>query len=183
MKHCGTQIIETERLILRRFALTDSDAMYDNWASDTEVTKYLMWPAHKNQEISEAVTKEWVASYNKNYFYQWAIIIKEESDKPIGCIGITHMDEAVSMAHIGYCIGRAWWHKGISTEALKAVIDFLFKNVEIHRIESRHDPRNPYSGEVMKKCSMIYEGTLRKSDWNNQGICDASYYSILKSEY
>ena len=182
MKHSGTQMIETERLILRKFVLSDSKAMYKNWASDTEVTKYLMWPAHKNMETSEEVTKEWVDSYSKNDFYQWAIVFKEESDFPIGCIGVTHMDKDVSMVHIGYCIGRKWWHKGITSEALKAIIDFLFNIVEAQRIESRHDPKNRNSGEVMKKCGMTYEGTLRNSDWNNQGICDACYYSILKSE-
>lgn len=180
MKHCGTQTIETDRLILRKFTLADSNAMYQNWAADIEVTKYLMWPAHESQEISEMVTKEWVDSYSKNNFYQWAIIFKEESDKPIGSIAITHMDERISMLHIGYCIGREWWHRGITTEALAAVINFLFKNVEAKRIESRHDPQNPNSGAVMKKCGMVYEGTLKSSDWNNQGICDACYYSILK---
>ena len=41
MKHCGTQSIETERLVLRRFSIDDAEAMYRNWASDPEVTKYL----------------------------------------------------------------------------------------------------------------------------------------------
>ena len=64
----------------------------------------------------------------------------------------------------------------------QAVMDFLFDEVDVNRIESRHDPRNPHSGGVMKKCGMKYEGTLRSADWNNQGICDASYYSLLKAE-
>ncbi len=51
-----------------------------------------------------------------------------------------------------------------------------------HGIEARHDPRNSYSGQVMKKCGMKYEGTLRGADWNNQGICDACYYALLASE-
>lgn len=73
-------------------------------------------------------------------------------------------------------------HKGITSEALQAIINFLFDKVGMERIESRHDPRNPNSGAVMKKCGMQYEGTFRKSDWNNQGICDASYYSILSED-
>ena len=92
------------------------------------------------------------------------------------------MNEDVSMVHIGYCIGRNWWHKGITSEALKAVMDYFFEKVEVNRIESRHDPRNPNSGKVMQKCGMKYEGTLRSSDWNNQGIWDACYYALLKSE-
>ena len=93
-----------------------------------------------------------------------------------------NIDEAVGKAHIGYCIGKPWWHKGIMSEALGAVIDFLFDEVGVNRVESRHDPRNPNSGAVMKKCGMKFEGTLRQSDRNNQGICDACYYAILADE-
>ena len=181
MKHCGTQRLETERLILRRFMIDDSAAMYRNWASDTAVTKYLTWPAHSSQEVSKRVMENWVNSYADESYYQWAIVLKDKQE-PIGSISVVHMNEDVSMAHIGYCIGKAWWNKGITSEALKAVIDFLFDTVDVNRIEARHDPRNPNSGRVMKKCGMKYEGTLRSSDRNNQGICDACYYGILKSE-
>ena len=182
MKHCGTQRLETERLILRRFVIEDADAMYKNWASDDEVTKYLMWPTHTSIDVSKSVTEDWVNSYTDEKFYQWGIILKEHGDEPIGGISAVHMNEEVSMVHIGYCIGRNWWHKGITSEALKTVMDYFFEKVDVNRIESRHDPRNPYSGKVMEKCGMKYEGTLRSSDWSNQGICDACYYALLKSE-
>lgn len=182
MKHCGTQRLETERLVLRRLVIEDAEAMYKNWASDDEVTKYLMWPTHANIDVSKSVIEDWVNSYSDEKFYQWGIVLKEYGDEPIGGISVVHMNEDVSMVHIGYCIGRTWWHKGITSEALKAVMDYLFDVVDVNRIESRHDPRNPNSGGVMKKCGMKYEGTLRSSDWNNQGICDACYYALLKSE-
>lgn len=182
MKHCGTQKLETDRLILRRFVNEDAAAMYKNWASDKEVTKFLMWPAHSNQKISKSVTKEWVKQYRNESYYNWAIVLKDNGDEPIGDIAVVNMNEEISMVHIGYCIGRKWWNKGITSEALKAVMDYLFDVVEVNRIESRHDPKNPYSGMVMKKCGMKYEGTLRSSDWNNQGVCDACYYALLKSE-
>ena len=182
MQHCGTQTIETERLILRRFRLEDADAMYNNWASDPEVTKYLMWPAHNSPAVSKAVTESWVQTYEKTDHYQWAITVKENGDEPIGDIAVVDRNEKAESMHIGYCIGRTWWHQGIVSEALQAVINFLFDTVGANRIEARHDPRNPHSGGVMQKCGMQYEGTLRQSDYNNQGICDAAYYSILRSE-
>lgn len=182
MKHYGTKQLETERLILRRFVNADAVAVYKNWASDTEVTKYLMWPAHSGLEISQSITDDWVNGYHDDNFYQWAIVLKDNGEEPIGNIGVINMDENISMVHIGYCIGKEWWHKGITSEAMQAVMDFLFDEVDVNRIESRHDPRNPHSGGVMKKCGMKYEGTLRSADWNNQGICDASYYSLLKAE-
>lgn len=120
--------------------------------------------------------------YSNENHYQWAIVLKDNGNEPIGDIAVVDMKEDISMAHIGYCIGRAYWHKGITSEALKAVMDFLFDVVDINRIEARHDSKNPNSGKVMKKCGMKYEGTLHSSDRNNQGICDACYYALLKSE-
>lgn len=181
MKHCGTRTLETGRLMLRRFAVTDAEAMYRNWASDAEVTKYLTWPCHPNPETTRRLLAEWVREYDSERYYQWAIVQKETGE-PIGSIAVVHLDESVGMAHVGYCIGRTWWRQGITTEALRAVIDFLFDTVEVNRVECRHDPRNPNSGKVMRKCGMRYEGTLRSADRNNQGLCDACYYGLLRSE-
>ena len=77
MRHYGTQLLETERLILRRFEIGDAEAMYKNWASDFDVTKYLTWPVHTSIDVSKAVLEEWITSYSKNNYYQWAIVLKE----------------------------------------------------------------------------------------------------------
>ena len=182
MKHCGTRLLETERLILRKYALDDAAAMFNNWASDSEVTKFLMWQPHSSLEVSQSIIEDWLKQYDDEKYYHWAIVLRENGNEPIGDIAVVQMNEEVSSEHIGYCIGKKWWHQGITSETLKAVIDFLFDEAEVNRIESRHDPRNPNSGGVMKKCSMKYEGTLRSSDWNNQGVCDACYYGLIKSE-
>ena len=179
MKHCGTQQLETKRLILRRFRPEDAAAMYHNWASDDEVTKYLMWPTHSSIEVSQYVTDDWVNSYSKDDFYQWAIVPKEFKE-PIGSISVVRQEG--DTFEIGYCIGKHWWHQGIVSEALTAVMDYLFDEVGMNRIEAKHDVNNPHSGGVMKKCGMRYEGTSRQSDRNNQGICDLVTYGILRSD-
>lgn len=182
MKNCGTQRIETDRLILRRYKIEDADAMYKNWASDSEVTKFLTWQPHPSVDVSRGIIEDWLKKYSDEKYYQWAIVLKDNGNEPIGGISVVHMNEDISMVHIGYCLGRAWWRRGIMSEALKAVTDFMFDTVEVNRVESRHDPRNPNSGKVMQKCGMKYEGTLRSADRNNQGICDACYYALLRSE-
>lgn len=182
MKHAGTQRLETDRLVLRRYRKDDEEAMYRNWASDSEVTKFLTWPPHESPEVSLGIIENWLKQYSDNSYYQWAIVLKENGDEPIGSISVVSMKEKISALQIGYCIGKKWWRKGITSEALKAVMDYLFDVVGVNRIEARYDPRNPNSGEVMKKCGMKYEGTLRSADWNNQGICDACYYALLKAE-
>ena len=182
MTHCGTQTIETERLVLRRFTVDDAPAMYRNWASDPEVTKYLTWPPHSDEGVTRALLEKWVAAYAEPNYYQWAITLKARGGEPIGGISAVNGRDDIAMVHIGYCLGQDWWHQGITSEALQAVMDFFFQRVGVNRIECRHDPRNPHSGMVMKKCGMQYEGTLRSSDRNNQGICDTCWYALLRSE-
>lgn len=179
LTHKGTQTIKTKRLMLRRFTPKDAGDMFRNWASDDEVTKYLTWPTHSTIEISQWVVNDWVSSYEKDNFYQWAI---EFEGQAIGSIAVVAHRDDVAMAQIGYCIGRAWWGKGIMPEALQAVMDYLFDEVGMNRLEACYDPNNPNSGRVMAKCGMKYEGTHRQSGRNNQGICDEVFFAILKSE-
>ncbi|MFL0248675.1 GNAT family N-acetyltransferase [Candidatus Clostridium stratigraminis] len=183
MKHLGTVQINTEILILRKFNSLDAQAMFNNWANDPEVTKFLVWPAHKSIEESESILSDWIKGYSDKMFYQWAIVLKESGDEPIGTINVVHMNDEIDMVHIGYCIGRRWWNKGITSEAFKGIIPFLIEDVGVKRIESRHDPRNSNSGKVMLNCGLQYEGTLRNADINNQGICDAAIYALLSEDY
>jgi len=182
MNHKGTVALETERLILRRFILDDAEAMFNNWANDAEVTKYLMWPSHSDVSVSKAFINSCVELYQKPEHYSWAIILKEINE-PIGSIAAVEQRDDINMVHIGYCIGQKWWRKGYTSEALKELIRFFFEAVGVNRIESRHDPRNPHSGKVMQKCGLKYEGTMRQCDINNQGICDAARYAILAEDY
>ena len=182
MEHKGTKELASERLILRKFTIEDAKAMYQNWASDPEVTKYLRWPAHKDESVTEAIIENWIADYENPSFYQWAIVPKN-LQQPIGNISIVGMNEKTNTLHIGYCIGKKWWHMGYTSEALKTIMSFLFLEVKANRLESQHDPNNPNSGAVMKKCGLQFEGILRSADWNNQGIVDAAMYSILAKDF
>lgn len=182
MKHIGTRNIETERLILRRFTVEDSPAMFRNWASDPHVTEYLIWPAYTEERGVAEYLQSVTAQYKNPAFYEWAIVLKS-SNEPIGSIGCVHLREETTAMELGYCLGLQWWRRGLVPEALRAVIQFLFTNTDVNRIEAKHDVRNPASGTVMKKCGMQYEGTLRQAARYNQGLCDAALYSILREEF
>lgn len=183
MENKGTEILQTEHLILRPFSLDDAEPMFRNWASDNEVTKFLTWPAYKDVSVAVATLSDWVSKYSDRSFYQWAITLKNNIDEPIGSISIVNeIDDVIKDAEVGYCIGKQWWHQGITSEAMKAVIEFMFDKVGVNRVSARHDVLNPNSGKVMQKCGLRYEGTLRRAAKNNQGVCDICCYGILASE-
>lgn len=177
----GTKLIETDRLILRKFKLSDANDMFNNWANDERVTKYLSWKAHENSNVTEELIRMWISDYSNNT-YNWAIELKE-INQVIGSISVVNLDELNKTCEIGYCIGSKYWNKGIVTEAFKAVIDYLFKETEINRICAKHDIENIGSGKVMKKCNMKYEGTLREVQYRNNRFCSLSIYSILRNEF
>lgn len=182
MKHKGTILLETDRLLLRRFVMEDCENMYHNWASEDEVTKFLTWPTHSDVEATKAVLSSWIAGYGKADFYNWAIELKEIGEV-IGNISVVHVKEHIACAELGYCMGTRWWGSGIMPEAGKEVVRYLFEEVGFQRIAATHDKNNPKSGRVMQKIGMIYEGTLRKAGFCNQGVIDEVWYSILKDEY
>lgn len=182
MQHKGTQAIETARLSLRRFEMGDAEPMFWNWASDPEVTRYLTWQPHANLTVTQAVLSDWVSAYADLDTYNWAIVPKELG-QPIGSISVVRIREDFMSMEIGYCIGKAWWHQGITSEALRAVIAYLFAYTNVNRIVAIHDARNSNSGGVMRKCGMQYEGTLRQAGRNIQGICDICIYAILRQDF
>lgn len=177
MNNRGTRTLETSRLVLRRFTPEDAPAMFANWASDPEVTKYLTWPTHTSADITAWVVNSWCQNYAQPNYYHWCITLKGK-DEAIGDIAVVEQKEIISCAEVGYCLGRKWWHQGIMSEALQAVMTCLFED-GYQRVEAGHDVSNPHSGDVMKKCGMRYEGTHRKAGKNNQGIVDMALYAML----
>ena len=182
MKHLGTVTLETERLILRQYMLEDAEAMFRNWVNDPAVTRFLTWQPHGSIDVTRKISLSDISKYEDLSHYQWAVVLKSLNE-PIGGINVVKIDETCNGFGIAYRIGKAWWHQGFGSEALSSVIKFLFEQVGANRIDAMYDTRNPNSGAVMRKCGMSYEGTLRQSGCNNQGIYDAACYAILADDY
>lgn len=181
MKLLGTRKLETKRLILRRFVIEDAEDMYNNWASDSEVTKYLTWPTHPSSEVTKMLLRDWISKYKDDDYFNWAIEYKE-TGKVIGNISVVKLNKDILSADMGYCMSRSLWGNGIMPEALTEVIDYLLNEVELNRIAACHAVENPKSGRVMNKSGMKLDGVLRQAGKNNQGICDEVWYSIIKSD-
>lgn len=181
--HKGTGAISTDRLLLRRFELNDAYDMFKNWANDSEITKFLSWKPHSSVEDTKEILEKWVDEYKDDNIYNWVIELKEIGEV-IGSICIVKLDEKNYSCEIGYCISRIYWNKGIMSESLKAVIDYLFSEIGFNRIAAKHDTNNVASGKVMLKSGMNYEGILRQVEIrDNKEFYDLAVYAILKNDW
>ena len=182
MNHIGTQTIETDRFYLRKFTLDDAKPMYQNWARDEQVTHFLTWPAHSSAQVTDSLLKVWVSEYDQLETYNWCIEWRKTGE-PIGNIRVVDMYSDIGSVEIGYCLSKEYWNKGIMTEAVQAVMEFLFSIVDVNRIEVNVDSYNQGSCIVLVKSGFNYTGMRRQGAINNSGICNVMTYEILKQDY
>lgn len=182
MNHKGTQPLETPRLLLRRFVPEDAEAMYRNWACDPEVTKYLTWLPHASADVTRRMLEDWCARYADPEYYQWAIVPKDLGE-PIGSVSVVQFFKDGACADLGACIGKPWWGRGLTAEALTAVLRFLFTEVEMPEVGACNDVNNPASGRAQEKAGLRYRMRLMGQGSNNQGVCDLDRRSLTMEEY
>ncbi|MDF2946524.1 MAG: N-acetyltransferase [Bacillales bacterium] len=183
LSHKGTNTIITDRLILRRFELSDAINMFKNWASDSDVTRFLTWETHSDIEVTKGILEQWLNDYKETNTYHWAIELNEISEV-IGGIAVFNIDEQNLSCELGYCMSKTYWGKGIMSETLEGVMDYLFSEIGFNRITAKHNTNNVASGKVMVKSGMTYEGTLKQAYLRNKKeFCDMAIYAILKSEW
>ena len=98
----------------------------------------------------------------------------------IGTIGFMWVNLEHRSGEVGYSFARDCWGQGYATEALRAVLQFGFDTLRLHRIEAQHEVDNPASGRVMEKCGMQCEGVLRGRVFNKGHFSDVKLYAILR---
>lgn len=182
LNHVGTELIETERIILRPFRYEDSDAMLKYWIADERVQSMYAEPVYTTKEAVKELLEKYISSYEKRDYYRWAIILKENNEC-IGQIAFFLVDSKNHFAEIEYCIGSAFQCRGLATEAAKAVIHFGFHKMKLHKIQICHKSTNIPSRRVIEKCGFHFEGTLRDYFYMDGEYVDRLYYSLLEDEY
>ena len=146
----NTPTIETERLILRKFTEKDLEALF-LILQDEEVNKFLPWyPVKSMEETRKFYEERYASKYAQPQAYAYAICLKE-NNYPIGYIKVD-MEEHHDF---GYALRKEFWHKGIVSEAGKAVVEQVKKD-GLPYITATHDRNNPRSGNVMQACGMKY---------------------------
>lgn len=147
----NTPVIETERLILRKFTENDLKAFYQIY-SDEEVNTFLPWfPLKTMEEARRFYENSCETKYREKNAYNYAVCLKKDNI-PIGYINVS-MDNSFDF---GYGLRKEFWHRGIIAEAGKAVVEQLRKD-GIPYITATHDINNPRSGGVMKQLGMKYQ--------------------------
>ncbi len=192
INHQGTKILETKRLLLRRFSLDDALHVFDNWANDDDVTEYLPWSTHQSVQETKETIQRWLSGYNNDDEYHWVIIAKD-IDQAIGSIGLfkprfpldifyAHMDDACF--EIGYCLSKKFWGKGIMPEAVKTVLDFAFNGVGLEKIVAVHHGDNQSSGKVLLKNGLQLDGSKILPFCKDPSVkVQNCFYSITKPQY
>ena len=143
--------------------------MYANWASDPEVTRYLRWEPHKSPAETRELLAAWALLYPNPDYYQWAMVEKA-TGQVFGSTSLYNslpgepqqktewpgLDLTDGVWEPGYCIGRKWWNKGFTTEALRAVVAYWFTSTDSSWLACGHAAANPASGRVMEKAGFVY---------------------------
>ncbi|MBQ7338432.1 MAG: GNAT family N-acetyltransferase [Clostridia bacterium] len=172
-------ILETERLILRPWLLTDLEDLYE-YSKDEKVASMAGWNPHISKDDAVNALNQYITQE-----YHWAIVLKSEN-KVVGAIKLNpdnNRGKYYAKA-ISFVLSPIYWGQGIMTEAAKSVIRYAFNELEIDLLSAFHYSENYRSKRVIEKCGFEYEITLPKSKQRYDGqLFDMVCYCILKDKY
>ena len=172
--------METARLRLRKMRRSDAEDIYA-WASDPEVARYVLWDAHGSLRDTREYLRYIRWLYRHRLPASWGIELKE-TGRMIGTIGVMAWVPDHHCAEVGYSLGRKWWRQGYASEALAELLNRLFAEPGVNRVEAMCDVRNPASARVMEKCGMRREGILRQRVYNKGEAVDVLLYAAVRSD-
>jgi ribosomal-protein-alanine N-acetyltransferase len=174
-------VLETERLILRRFRKDDMHDVFE-YASDPEVTRFVLFETHKSLDDTRVFLNMILARTLDSGILGFAVELKA-TGKVVGNCSIWLSDERSARAEVGYAINPAYRGQGIAPEALQAVIDLGFGTLGLNRIAGLAMLDNPASVRVMEKAGMRYEGTLREYMLSKGNFHDLHVCAIIKKDW
>ena len=173
-------LIETGRLILREFVKSDWKAVH-LYAADPEVVKYLEWgPNTPDETVSFLDGTLHCQKEKPRKIYEFAITLKPDQQL-IGACGL-RIHENQEQAEMGYCFNRQYWRQGYASEAARAVMEYSFANLKLHRMTATCDANNLGSAGVLRKIGMRQEGHFIKDCKIRGEWRDTLQFAILKEE-
>ena len=173
-------ILETDRLILRTWEITDLDDFFE-YASVEGVGEKAGWEHHKSKDKSLEILKMFIEE--KKVF---AIVLKE-NQKVIGSIGIEELSEELDKdldnlvgRELGYVLNKDYWNKGIMKEAVSKVVDYCFNTLKLNFLMASYFNHNIASKKVLENLNFkFYKNIIIKTGYNN--IKEKSTLMLLKN--
>lgn len=173
--------IETKTLLLRFFELSDADRVRE-LAGDKDISDTTLNIPHPYEE---GMAEEWISTHRIKFemgeSIHFAIILKS-TQKLIGAISLI-IDKGYNRGALGYWIGKHYWNRGYCTEAARAVLEYGFCQLFLHKVTSSHFVRNAASGRVLCKIGMRKEGVLKKHVIKSSNYEDLVVYGVLRKEW
>lgn len=173
-------ILESERLLLRPIKESDTDDIFEIF-SDIEVMKYydLLPFLTKDDAINQV--EVFRKCLSEKTMVRWGIELKE-TGKLIGTCGFFAFSEESLKAEMGYELNRKYWNHGIMSESLKMIMDFIFRETDINRIEAYVEPMNTASLKLLENLGFTKEGLLRQYELCRDQLIDITIWGLLRSD-
>jgi RimJ/RimL family protein N-acetyltransferase/protein tyrosine phosphatase (PTP) superfamily phosphohydrolase (DUF442 family) len=168
--------LETSRLLLREFEMSDKDACHA-YGSDPEVVRFMTWGPNSPEQTRDYLQRVTRSEGEERRTFELALVLREENVL-IGGVGMRIRSAEHREGDIGYVLHRQYWNRGLVTEAARRMLDFGFDVLGLHRIFATADTENKASLRVMEKIGMRSEGVLRRhlflrGEWRDTAICAA----------
>ena len=151
-------VIELERLRLRRPRLSDADAIFE-YGSDPEVTRYADWSTRTTVDSVVQLLRGRDADWNSGAEFYWVMTLRPQ-DRAIGAVSCCVSGYA---AEFGFVLNRQFWRNGLATEASRAIVEWVFSVPSIWRLSATCDVENRASARVLEKSGLSQEGVLRRA--------------------
>lgn len=176
--------LATPRLILRPVVEADVDAIFAA-CSNPRLTDYTIFETHQSRAESERFVQDYAfANYAEGIPDPFAIAWKDATEELIGCCGGRWTEGRCNRSvELGYWIAEPHWGRGVATEAVRALVPFLFEFLQPVRVQAHTIAENRASARVLEKVGMTYEGTLRQAHYRRGRHWDVSMYSVLRCEW
>ena len=174
--------ITTERLILREFVEEDWREVLA-FQSDPRYLEYYAWTGRTNEEVQEFVQRQIDnQSQDPRIKFQLAVDLISEG-RLIGSCGIRKEPQEAHQAETGYELSPDYWGQGYATEAARAMVEFGFTKLKVHRIWAHCVADNARSRRVLEKLGMRLEGRLRENEFYKGRWWDTLVFGILEDEW
>lgn len=174
-------VLETARLRLREIVMSDDEAIFAI-RGDYEVTKYNIGDAYTDIEQAQNLIDAMTRLYQEEQELRWGITLKNE-DTVIGMCGFNYWQRVDKRASIGFDLNRQFWKRGIMREALYAMLDFGFKEMELNRIEADASSENKASINLLQSLNFQQEGIQREQYYEDGQFYDLVLFGFLRREW